>query len=102
LALNENTNHSISLEDAAKMTARYRKAAGAPLAAAFGKAAMLKILDQDDCIGFRAYYAKNEKDELTLMLAGITENGDDLYEGELAEYGAACPPFCGASNPLNS
>jgi len=104
MEFNENTNHSISLADAAAMTKKFRDGAGqgAIIASAFNKKALQNILDQENCIGIRMYYAKNENGELTLVLVGVKDNGDDIYDGELAEWGANCPPNCGASNPLNS
>lgn len=99
-----NQNHSISLEEASKMTKKYRemKAATDPIASAFGKTAINDILNQENCAGIRAYYARDDKSQLTLVIAGVDTNGDDLYDGKLAEWSALCPPICGASNPLNS
>jgi len=104
MEFNENTNHSISLAEAAAMTKRYRQAAGqgAIIASAFNKKAFQDILDQEKCTGIRMYYAKQDDGKSTLVLVGIKENGDDIYDGELAEWSGNCPPNCGASNPLNS
>ncbi len=99
-----NTDHSISLAEAAAMTKKFREGAGqgAIIAAAFNKKALQSILNQKECIGIRMYYAKEENGEPTLVLVGVKENGDDIYDGELAEWSGNCPPNCGASNPLNS
>ena len=104
MEFNENTDHSISLKDAAAMTKKFREGAGqgAVIASAFNKKALQDILSQENCIGIRMYYAKKEDGESTLMLVGFKENGDDIYDGELAEWSGNCPPNCSSSNPLNS
>ena len=104
MAFNEETDHSISVADAAAMTKKFREGAGkvAIIASAFNKKALLSILDQKECVGIRMYYAKKEDGESTLVLVGLKENGDDIYEGKLKEWAANCPPNCGLSNPLNS
>jgi len=58
--------------------------------------------DQEGCVGIRIYFAKTESDEITLVLAGVKNNGDDMYDGELAEHAIPCPPLCSSSNSLNS
>ena len=103
MSFNENSGQTISLEEAAKMTKRYRdNHAGQKQAAGFGVTTLQTILQQTDCIGIRSYYAQNDNGEMTLVLVGVKSNGDDLYQGQIMEFGAACPPFCGSSNPLNS
>jgi len=104
MVLKENQDHSITLEEAAKMTASYRKTITSSdvRAAAFGKKAITEILNQDGCIGMRMYYAKNDDGNITLVLVGMKEDGNDMYDENLAEWAALCPPFCNPSkNPLN-
>jgi hypothetical protein len=97
-------NHFISLAEAAEMTERYRKDAGtdAVLAGFFGKDTILRILSQANCCGIRIYYAKSEDNSPQFVITGVNREGDDLYDGELAEYAIACPPNCSKENPLNS
>jgi hypothetical protein len=99
-----NEKHDITLDDAAKLTANYRSSAGAKalLGSYFSIAGINKILDQDGCIGIRIYYGLTDSGEKCFVLSGVTSNGDDLYDGQLAEYGIGCPPRCSRSNPLNS
>jgi hypothetical protein len=99
-----NEDHEISLDDAAKLTANYRISAGpkALLGSYFSMDGINKILDQEGCIGIRIYNGLTESREQCFVLSGVNSNGDDLYDGELAEYGTGCPPHCGQSNPLNS
>lgn len=104
MSFDEQADYSISLNDAAKMTKRFRdKAApGAIIACAFGKSGLETILNQDDCVGIRFYFAEKEDGKLTLVLTGIKASGNDIYDGELAEHGGGCPPDCSSFNPLNS
>ena len=99
-----NTDHSISLSDAAELTRKYRKTAGsnAVLATAFKKETVAQILEQKDCIGLRIYYGKKDNGDPTLILVGINSKDNDITDGILAEFGAQCPPWCPESNDLNS
>ena len=96
--------HSISLTDASKLTEAYREAEGgeAILGGYFSKSALSAILNQASCIGIRYYYGIDESNNPRIILAGVDGEGDDIYEGELAEIAIQCPPFCPKSNPLNS
>jgi len=96
--------HDITLTEAAKMTKRYRSSAGtgAIIATAFSKTKLQAILDQEKCEGIRMYYAKKENGAPALVLCAFKSTDDDIYEGELAEFGHDCPPQCGGTNPLNS
>ena len=97
-------NHSISLTEAAGMTERYRNSvhAGDKIGGFFGRNAIESILAQTGCVGIRYYYGLNQYNKPVLVLVGVTSNGDDLYNGELAEISFPCPEYCAADNPLNS
>ena len=97
-----NENHSISLEDAVKITKNYRDSAGVGvfLGGYVSKNAVLKILNQENCLGIRIYNAINDAGESTLVLAGVNSSGDDLTKGELAEFVSACPPYCPVASEL--
>lgn len=100
-----NENHSIGLDDAAAMTERYRDNRSTDqtiIAEYFGKDAITEIFAQQDCVGMRIYYALDEQMIQKLVIVGVDGNGDDLYNGKLAEFGLTCPANCAASNPLNS
>ncbi len=104
MAFTGNEDHSISLKDAAKLTANYRKNAGpnAILAGFFGKETLKKILDQDDCVGIRFYYGQDDMGTPKMVLVGTKANEDDLIDGIIAERSWPCPPNCGNKNVLNS
>lgn len=97
-------DHSISLEDAAELTARYRQTAGtgAILGGYFSKEAVKAIIEQDNCVGIRYYYGRAADGKPKLVMVGVLANEDDIADGQLAEFGADCPPNCGKNNELNS
>jgi hypothetical protein len=97
-------DHAISLTDAATMTARYRATIsnGDTIAHYFGKDAIQEILDQGDCVGIRIYYGLDDQDAKHLIITGVTEDREDLYNGLLAERSKPCPDSCSSANPLNS
>jgi hypothetical protein len=99
-----NEDHSISLTAAAHLTANYRAsvATGSTIGHFFGKDAISDILAQTDCVGIRIYYGLKDDGEKQLVICGVTANGDDLYNGELAERSFICPTDCATNNPLNS
>ena len=98
-----NEDHSIGLEDAAKLTENYRNVAGsgAFLGGYFSKAALLKILEQQGCTGLRIYNAKTDSGEPNFVLTGVDSVGEDMTDGELAEEVLGCPPFCPKSSELS-
>lgn len=94
--------HSISLDEAARMTARYREKVekGAIIGGYFGREAIEKILAQEGCVGIRYYYAEKDDGTPTLVLVGVDKEGNDLVHGAVSELSWPCPPYCGKSNPL--
>lgn len=104
MAYNGNEGAIITLTEASKMTERYRNQAGAnpTLSHYVGKSLILEILNQNDCVGLRAYYAKDENDNNQLVFVGVDEYENDLYNGILVDKTIICPPFCPRKNPLNS
>lgn len=96
-------NHDFPLDEAAKWTANYRaKHPEGIKGHYFGEDAIKKIMTQKHCIGIRIYYALDEKSQQQLIIVGTDKEGNDLYQGLIAERSFACPPICGANNPLNS
>jgi hypothetical protein len=99
-------DHDISLLDAATMTANFRSTqTGSSYIKAefFGKDAIAAILNQDDCVGIRIYYALDDAGVPKLVIVGVNADEDDLYDGLIAERGSVCPPACANNNsPLNN
>ena len=96
--------HGITLNEAAELTKDYRNqmAANQILGGFFGKDAFRAILDQSNCVGIRYYYGLNSAGQQVLVLVGVTEDENDLYNGVLAELSVPCPNHCSSNNPLNS
>lgn len=100
-----NEDHSISLNEAAELTANYRSTLTSNTEAKaeyFGKAALVELLNQSAAVGVRIYYGIDNAGIKKLVLVGVDAEGNDLYEGALMERGQLCPPECSAENPLNS
>jgi hypothetical protein len=96
-------DHSIKLEEAAKLTANYREAqgSGAFLGGYFSMEGIKKIIGQGNCVGIRIYNGLGEGGEGHFILVGVTSDGEDLHGGEIAEYEYQCPPYCPTASPLN-
>ena len=97
-----NQDHRITLDEAKEMTARYRDSStfGGRNCGFFGSTALQAILNQTDAVGLRIYYGLDANDNQVLILVGITEAGNDLYDGELAEVSVPCPAYCDDQSPL--
>lgn len=96
-------NHAIALTDASKLTANFRAAAapGGVLGEAFGRDAVLSVLNQANCVGMRIYYGRKNDSTPVLILVGLDGSGSDLTSGVILETGYPCPPLCGLSSPLS-
>lgn len=99
-------DHSFPLATASEWTRKYRSTVteGETIAHYFGGEAIRSILNQleDGCVGIRIYYALDGEGKKQLIVVGVNGQGDDLYEGLLAERSIKCPQDCPASNPLNT
>jgi hypothetical protein len=95
---------SIGLDDATRLTTKYRETVsiGEMLATYFSKAALNKILGQNGCVGVRIYNGLTAGDQHCFVLVGIRSDGEDIYDGDLAEHGLPCPPYCPLQSPLGS
>ncbi len=103
-----NEDHSISLQDAAALTGKFRQILmpllGGKKGEYFSQAAINSLLSQEGVVGIRIYLGLS--DDLIplpkLVLVGVKANGDDVVAGEIVENGTFCPPSCGSINILNS
>jgi hypothetical protein len=96
-------NHSISLDDAARLTKNFRESVptGSVLGEYFGGNAIQEVLKQDGCIGIRIYYAKKDDGNPTLVIVGVDKSGNDMFNNLIIDHGFPCPPICNSTNPLN-
>lgn len=98
-------NHDIPLDLASAWTKNFREANPDPntvKAHFFGREAIDKILAQEECVGIRIYYAIDEAGKKHLIVAGVKEDGMDIYNGLLAERTFTCPPFCGGGGVFSN
>lgn len=104
MAFTGNENHGITLAEAAQLTANYRNThPGATTIKGFyyGKQAIEGILSQAGCVGIRIYYAQFTDGTPTFVITGVDKDENDMYDGQLAEFGTPCPTKCSVANPLN-
>ena len=97
-------DHKISLPDAAKKTKKYKekKEHKKPCPpGAFHRHAFERILAQPGCVGIRAYPAEQDDGDMTMILVGVDERGNDMVAGELAQDWLTCPDVCSDGNELN-
>jgi len=103
MAFNGNEAKPISLEEAANLTAAFRKQnPEATKGHFFGIRILLRILSQRGCAGIRIYNGIDATGQGQLILAGADREENDQTKGTIAEFAVPCPPSCGENNPLNS
>ncbi len=104
MALPQKNNQIISLDEASKLTNKYRVQAGkdAIKGGLFWKDYVQKLLDQPGCVALRYYHAQDDKGNPVIVLVGVDGDGNDMMGGVLLELGFLCPPICGIANQLNS
>ncbi len=74
MAFKGNEDHSITLSAASALTTNYRDASEteAIKGGFFGKSAIQKILDQQECVGIRFYYGQEEDGTSAIVLVGVS------------------------------
>ena len=100
----KNEDHSITLDEAGKLTRNHQNKAGkdAIKAEFFGKEVIQNIIIQENCVGIRVYYGQKDNGTPAVVLVGADANGNDLTQGIIAEKGLPCPPFCPENSTLIS
>lgn len=95
-------NHQITLEEAKKLISNYqKKLRGDEVKALYvGKEALQKLLEQENCVGARIYFAETEEGKPELVFVGVTSEGKDLTSGIILERDLPCPPYCDDSSEL--
>ncbi len=110
-------DHSINLDEAKKMTKRFREQKDAimrdehqgkhliPHCESFDRVAFDKLLQREDCKGVRIYYGMKEGDHrIHAVIVGFDAEGKDILPtGNIAmdgtdpiiiDQGTACPTLC--------
>ncbi len=104
MSFSPKTGEFIALDVASEETAAYRRSGSfnGTLSHAVGKEKMIELLNQDGCVGVRAYRSLSATDGDQLVFVGVDENGNDMVEGLILNRVRRCPPDCSTSNALNS
>lgn len=103
MSFQENSGEAITLQEASEMTKRFRDSVfnKGTIALSVNGDLVSEILNQNGCKGVRFYFALDTDNLTQLVLVGVDENGDDIYEGLLVDRLSNCPPKCSTKNPLN-
>jgi len=104
MAFNGDEGTVVSLDDASRWTANFRRAFPSDeiIAHFVGKDKLQKILEQDDCVGVRFYYGIGDDNKKNLIAVGATSDQNDMVDGIIVEKFLPCKPACSSANDLNS
>lgn len=105
----------INLTEAIQMTSDYRTHRRAivdaakdeevlPICETFEREHVEAILQQNGCVGLRAYFGVDEDQNVKLVLVGVNSKDEDMYSGtnSLLDRSTRCPDICPPDSPLNS
>ena len=99
-------NHFITFEKGGEMTKRYRNQITPEgiIGGYISSDAMLALLNQEGCVGFRYYYGLNDNNNMELVFVGVDSDGNDIIDSDklCIDNAAVCPPRCSNNNILNS
>ena len=100
----EQRNHRIKLAEARAHTRRHREHTG-PIntgdhGGAFHADQVLEILAQKGCTALRILHGRNEKDERSMVLVGVDDQGVEITAGVILELCFPCPPYCDPDGEL--
>lgn len=95
---NGSEGEAIALDEAAALTANFRRnngnSAETVKAHLFGRDILQQILGQENCVGIRMYYGLDDAGGKQLVLVGVDAAGQDLEAGIIADRSKICPPDC--------
>jgi hypothetical protein len=117
-------DHSISLDEAKKMTKRFREQKDAIMrdehkgrhlirhCESFDRAAFDELLQNENCKGVRIYYGmKDDEHQIHAIIVGFDAEGKDILPSSnvaadstdpiIIENGSGCPTVCPPSSHLN-
>jgi hypothetical protein len=95
--------HEITLAEAITMTQAYQNDpffSLQTLSAKIPADAYLDIINQTGCEEVRTYFAKNDLGDLTLVVVGVDEYGNDMTNGKIMNKFTRCPDDCPQNSPL--
>ena len=77
------------------ITPEYKDALG--FSETFDVEAIKKLIEQRDCVRFRAYYGMTEENRVCFIFTAVNAENEDILNGEesiIVDHGEACPPVC--------
>jgi hypothetical protein len=95
--------HEITLQEAEELTHAYQndpEYQGKTVSCRIDNEAYQAVINQDDCIGIRTYFAKNSDNKLTIVVVGVDANGNDMTDGVLLNRALGCPNACPSASSL--
>jgi hypothetical protein len=98
-------DNQITLNEASLLTSKYRNnhAGGDYIKGeCFTASDLQQVLSQSGCESIRIYYGADETGKGSLVITGVDENGNNLFQGILLGNAHRCPAECSSANPLNS
>lgn len=118
-------DHSISLDEATKMTKRFREQKDTimkeehrgkhliPHCESFDREAFDRLLQNENCKGVRIYYGmKDDEHRLHAIVVGFDAEGKDILpvngmamdatDPIIVDKGVTCPDYCPTSSVLNA
>jgi hypothetical protein len=104
MAFNGDEGTVVTLTDASRWTANYRKTVSADeiIAQFIGKNQLMKILNQKGCVGIRFYYGIADNGLKNIVAVGATSDQNDMINGIILDDALPCKPYCSKANTLNS
>ncbi len=102
MEINNTSGEVITLYEAKQYTHSFQKLYPNEKKAFFvGKDQLLKILEQQDCLGIRIYNGYNDNEKVSnKVLIGVDSEGNDVEAGIILEKLVPCPPICSGSGGL--
>lgn len=103
MSFNGTEGKTIELDLAQEWTKNYRNTVAPDETRALfqGRDNLKRILDQEGCMGIRAYFATDDNGKPQLIYVGADANESDIL-GEIYDYSTPCPNNCDNISPLNS
>ena len=95
--------HIISLSEAETMTHAYQNAPqfqGLTIACMIDNNAYQQVLTQPGCVNVRTYFALDNQNNLTIVVVGVNDLGNDITNGIILNRSRRCLHTCDLISPL--
>lgn len=100
--LDENSGSPISLEEAKNYVSEFRKKFPNEVKAFYvGVNQVMKVLDQENCMGIRIYNGYDtEENRLNIVIVGVDKYEKDMTDGVILDKTYPCPSYCDTTSEL--